>query len=56
MKKINKQKAQQVLETLSRAAATLNEQYADDPNTKRAISKIIVQVDDLIFRLKRKGC
>jgi len=56
MKKGGKQKVQQALEALSRAAATLNEQYADDPNTRRAIGKIIVQVDDLIFRLKRKGC
>ncbi|WP_156121392.1 hypothetical protein [Alistipes sp. ZOR0009] len=56
MKKMDKKKAQEALEALSRVAATLNEQCADDPNTMRAIGKIIVQVDDLIFRLKRKGC
>lgn len=56
MKKIDKQKVQQALEALNMAAATLNEQCADDPNTKRAICKIIVQVDNLIFRLKGKGC
>lgn len=56
MKRMDKQKVQQALEALNMAAATLNKQCADDPNTKRAIGKIIVRVDNLIFRLKRKGC
>ncbi|WP_320052637.1 hypothetical protein [uncultured Acetobacteroides sp.] len=56
MKNMDKQKVQQAIEALNQAIATLNEQCADDSNTKRTIDKISHLVNDLGFKLKKRGC